>query len=350
MALGLFGVPEFVSGSIYRIGLFVASNSQSVAASTTVDNIYIGPLRLEFESSWVGNTYSRASSGTSRNLTDSWVSLNAQCMYVHPVSGVSYVGAQTDEAGQSCKAYKADGTIFRGLNDGTLITNGNHTKEGGITGDGTNVYIYSEEKNLSSVVGKYVRALVASTGSWTYDFTFTNTFGAGGCTGLACSSPATHELYASDLTGNRILVFDTVTHAELPGRAFSFTQGRPGPIAVDSRGDLWIIQEGVTSPMLHQYATTLTTSIRCYTKAGVDTGKVITSTAVPFPTHVHISPSPTSFGYATARSTPTSRSSLGWLPHRSSIARSDRRAASGRAVIPALSMTLPRAFIEGSTA
>jgi hypothetical protein len=53
---------------------------------------------------------------------------------------------------------------------------------------------------------------------------------------------------------------------ELPGRAFPFT--RPGPMVVDKRGNLWIIQDGAPFPAASHFVTTGSGSVQCYTKNG----------------------------------------------------------------------------------
>ena len=94
------------------------------------------------------------------------------------------------------------------------------------------------------------------------------------------------RLYVSDLANSVIHVFDTVAETELAASQFAFSPiagqpGRPGPMAIDSRGDLWIIQEGADTPLMRKYAATYPTGIYCYHTNGTYTGKSITDVAFP---------------------------------------------------------------------
>jgi len=66
---------------------------------------------------------------------------------------------------------------------------------------------------------------------------------------------------------------------ELPSRAFAFT--RPGPMVVDTRGDLWIIQEANDFPIGTTMTTKYTGAILCYHPNGTYAGKQITDVTNP---------------------------------------------------------------------
>jgi len=71
-----------------------------------------------------------------------------------------------------------------------------------------------------------------------------------------------------------------VTEAyELPSRAFAFT--RPGPMVVDTRGDLWIIQEANDFPIGTTMTTKYTGAILCYHPNGTYANKQITDVTNP---------------------------------------------------------------------
>lgn len=276
-----FGGALVATGPI-NVGMFVASNSQTSSTNVTFDNVYVGPPRLQWKTSWVGNSFSQATQG---NLTggfnDGYVTTNISSLWVAN-DGSCWTNSVYDEAGQAAKIYKDDGAghgkVVKTLTDFTFFGN-NSGAEGSITGDGTYTYVY-----VKIGATQFIRR-ADSTGKFDADMSFTSTIGQ--VAGLGASG-SNHELYVSDVTNNKILVVDTTTKAELPGRSFTFSQGRPGPMAVDSRGNLWIIQEATDYPIFHKFAPTYPTGIYCYTKDGVYTGSSITDVA--FPTSVAIDP------------------------------------------------------------
>ncbi len=78
-----------------------------------------------------------------------------------------------------------------------------------------------------------------------------------------------------DATGSWL----TTIH-EIPSRAFTFT--RPGPIAVDNNGNLWIVQEGATFPAINNFNPTPGwAAIKLYNKNGVYQNKQITDVVNP---------------------------------------------------------------------
>ena len=69
------------------------------------------------------------------------------------------------------------------------------------------------------------------------------------------------------------------TQQEIPGRAFSFT--RPGPMAADSAGQLWIVQEGTNFPAAYNYTYLYPAAIKLYDKNGNYQNKEITDVVSP---------------------------------------------------------------------
>jgi hypothetical protein len=67
--------------------------------------------------------------------------------------------------------------------------------------------------------------------------------------------------------------------SELPERAFPFQ--RPGPMTVDRRGDLWIIQQANDFPVGVSPMTKYPGALKCYRTDGTFTGKVITDVTNP---------------------------------------------------------------------
>jgi hypothetical protein len=272
----------FVPTGTVNVGMYVASNSESSAVSTTFDNVYVGPPRLQWKSSWVGNSFDQASSGPlSSFVDDSYVTTGLSSLWVAP-DGSCWTNSGWDEDGQSQKIYKDDGAghgkIVKTLTDNWHFGNNSSPSDGSITSDGT--YTYVDLATSPPTVSR-----TDANGLFNSQISFSSSVGQ--IAGLGASG-GNHELYVSDITNHKILVVDTTTSTELPLRAFDFTQHRPGPIAVDSRGDLWIIQEGTDFPMFHKPAATEATGIYCYTKGGVYTGRSITD--VEFPTAVAIDP------------------------------------------------------------
>jgi sugar lactone lactonase YvrE len=66
---------------------------------------------------------------------------------------------------------------------------------------------------------------------------------------------------------------------EKPERTFAFN--RPGPMAVDKRGDLWIVQLGNDFPVGQLQAAKYPAAVKCYTADGKFTGRQITDVVNP---------------------------------------------------------------------
>jgi len=224
------------------------SNVTSVAATT-------------YKTSWLGNTFGGG---------EKWVQNNVEAMYVAP-NGTVYTNSYWDEAGREAGIYK-DGNVIGILDD----THG-WSRLGGKAVTTNSKYIYIALSQ--GAVGKTEQDYPPDGTTWytvrRYDLSGKPTSFEGGrgwdksmliisnkreVTGLAT---AENELYVSDSATNKIRVFNGETMEEL--RSFSVDQ--PGAIAIDKRGNLWIIQNQK--------------QIRCYSPTGKQLSQQITNIAKP---------------------------------------------------------------------
>ncbi len=273
-----------VAEGAIQVGMYVSSSDPSALATAQFSEVYVGPPRLTHRTSWVGNTFNQPSKGNIDSyLADGYVTSTTEALWVNP-DGTAWTNNYWDESGQSSKIYAEDANgnpkVVRTLSDSQYF--GNHTsREGSITGDGTFVYVYL---NHAAVGGHYIRRADAN---GDFDAEMSLVTPVASISGMAASG-TNHELYLADAINDQILVVDTNTNAEIPERRFTFSQGRPGPMALDHAGNLWIIQEGTDYPMSTARAATHPTGVFQYTKDGVFTGKSITDVA--FPTALAVRP------------------------------------------------------------
>jgi len=248
----------------FQAGVFLSGGAPGKTATATLDHITIGKPALPYRTSWIGNTFGKDST--------SYVSGALHSLHVAP-DGTCYTNAYADEAGEQGKIYK-DGRI-----PGTLpIRLGGLCYEGCLTGDGNYLYSYSRfggriyridrkgtEASMKPLV--FSDPLCAERKQQTKEATIR---------GLAAGNG---ELYVSDAAKNQILVADLGTLKQLSGRSFAFT--RPGPLVVDRRGQLWIIQCALEFPRLAHAGKRLAAAIKCFTKDGKFTGREITDLVDP---------------------------------------------------------------------
>lgn len=119
------GGPFGIDGPL-EVGLFAAGGPDGAPATATFDSIEVGPARMRYRTSWVGNTFG------SRD-DDKHVSNGISAMWVAP-DGTSYTSSYWDEGGRPVTSYTPDGKPGRALS-GTPQSN-----EGGISGDKRFVY------------------------------------------------------------------------------------------------------------------------------------------------------------------------------------------------------------------
>ncbi|BAZ01415.1 NHL repeat-containing protein [Tolypothrix tenuis PCC 7101] len=189
-----------------------------------------------YKTTWIGNTFGGGKY---------WVQNNIDAMYV-AANGTVYTNSIWDEAGREAGIYK-DGKIAGMLDD----THG-WSRLGGKAITVNHKYIYLAITQGS--IGKTEKDYPLDGTNWycvrRYDLSGKPAPFSGGrgwdksmliisqkaeLTGLATFKK---ELYISDPAANRIRVYSTETMKEL--RSFNFI--RPGAIAINSQGNLWIIQ------------------------------------------------------------------------------------------------------------
>ncbi len=189
-----------------------------------------------YRTSWIGNTFSGGSK---------WVQIQISTLQVAP-DGTIYTNSEWDEAGREVGIYK-DGDVIGKAKDlhgwgrtGGVAIAANQQylfvamqqEPGGNPGDdyppkGTTWYAV-RRYNLSGEP-------VPFSGGRGYDKSMLIVSTSSPIAGLAIAG---NELYVSDRAANRIRVYNSETLREL--RNWKCT--RPGAIAADSQGNLWIIQ------------------------------------------------------------------------------------------------------------
>ena len=216
----------YVAGEPLGAGL-----TQTVTASVVVD--YIGPPRLDVQTSWIGSSFVATS-------TD-YVSRGMQGFYVDPQgTGYKYTYEQLEGVGPSHPFNKfSNAGALLGIPAGNM-SGVPGLLQGGITGDGTNIYFarvscpnptdYCVEKRRPTDM-----QVLGTTGP------------LGRIGGIAARGG---KLYVSQFDAGTVRVFDTTqpdttppsaTLSELPGLQFT-TPSRPGALAVDSANAVWVAQ------------------------------------------------------------------------------------------------------------
>jgi len=260
----------------FLAGLFISGGGAAATADAQLEIVYLGAPRLEYRTTWLGNTFS--------NDVDRYVSHGISALYVG-ADGRCFTNSPYDEAGEATKIYQ-DGKVVSAIRDVAGNTWGNtcigsHCNYSGtITGDGQYVYLVKGPVTEAGT-GKVLDQVIRTNWNGTNSVAVTLTSKPEIIGGMAAGNG---EIYFSDVNNNQILVASATTLTELPARKFAFT--RPGPMTVDRRGNLWIIQRATDHPVgpMVQYAA----AIRCYKPDGTFTGKEITD--VVNPTAVAIDP------------------------------------------------------------
>lgn len=134
MISNVSGGPIALEGP-FDLGFFATSSGDGKPVTATFDSIRIGPARLRYRTSWVGNTFGC-------RADDNHVSNGLSAMWVSP-DGTCYTSSYWDEAGQPVTSYR-DGKVLRALPIGTP-----QTAEGGITGDARHVYVAAVDRIIA---------------------------------------------------------------------------------------------------------------------------------------------------------------------------------------------------------
>jgi hypothetical protein len=242
----------------YMAGIFVSGGASGASAMATIESLYVGPPRLEYKTSWVGNDFS--------NSLERYVTGVVHSMWVSP-DGRVYTNAFYEEAGEATRIYTTDGDIQDSIFYRLAGFGGGGATEGSLTGETGNLYIVYD----LGLVGQHRVCRMDPDGAGrSPDFTFTSSFTKIG--GLAAGGGM---LYLSDIDSDRILVASTATRSEVG--SFAFT--RPGPMAIDSRGDIWIIQRATDYPI--SIDPVYPAAVRCYHPNGTFSGREITDVVNP---------------------------------------------------------------------
>ena len=227
-------------------GLIVSTLTALYLTSNALPNI-------PYKTSWIGNTFGGGSK---------WVQIQISGMYVMN-DGTVYTNSVWDEAGREAGIYKDGDAIGKA----STLHGWGRTGGDAVTANSKYLYIAMMQRSIDRMV---IQDYPPSKTNWycvrRYNLSGEPAPFAGGrgydgsmlivstsspVTGLANAS---NELYVSDSAANRIRVYDAETMAELR----SWSVERPQQMAVDSQGDLWIIQgkDATNSPKILNYSKT----------------------------------------------------------------------------------------------
>jgi hypothetical protein len=242
---GFFWTP-FVKGntslpglaSSVKVGLAVCSRTSNAASWARFKDLKIETPAWSYRTSWLGNTIG---GGTST------VPGQVQTLYFDRTDQSLYLASEYEESGRSVTRYSSDGDLLA-IMEGVQFKGGR-----AVTADASYVYFGSRsDKNQGNYgVRRFNKdgtpanfggssnllVLNASSENKTYQIQ-----------GLAVNR-SLGELYAAvpayGGSADRIVVIRTSDMTVLSGRTFNFQ--RPGAMAVDAAGDLWIIRRNDTA-------------------------------------------------------------------------------------------------------
>jgi probable HAF family extracellular repeat protein len=249
----------FTTTNAFQAGFFISGGGSAATASAVIDSISLGAPRREYVTSWVGNSFS--------NDVDRFVSSTISALWVG-ADGRCYTNTYYDEAGEAAKIYSTDGHVIRSFTDNSFFGN-NNVSEGSVTSDGQYIYLLGNRDNVNHNDRPYRTDL---DGNNTQPITFTSTIGRIG--GMAAGNG---KIFFSDVDNNQIWIANATTLSQVG--SFAFT--RPGPMAMDGRGDLWIIQRATEYPNASNFLPKYPAAILCYHPDGTFTGKQITDVVNP---------------------------------------------------------------------
>jgi uncharacterized protein YjdB len=164
-----------------------------------------------YTTSWAGNTF--APSTSSYNFVQNW----ANSMFVE-ADGTIFTNSFWEEGGKELGIYK-DGQCI-----GAIPNQHEHADGGGVTANATYVWASVHEGKIS----RFNRPGYSENG---IEFTASTAT----VKGLVANAI---ELFVSDYVGNKIKVYSAATHGSL---LRSWTVTRPGPLAMDASGNIWVL-------------------------------------------------------------------------------------------------------------
>ena len=191
-----------------NLAIFMAMFSLQMNAQT---------LPGKYTTSWVGNTFVPATN--SYNFVQGW----ANSMYVD-ADGTIFTNSFWDEAAKELGIYK------NGLCTGMIQNQHEHADGGGITANANFVWATVHEGKIS----RFNRPGYSENGT---EFTASTAT----IKGLVANAT---ELFVSDYAGGKIKVYSTTSHGSLL-RSWSVT--RPGPLAMDALGNIWVLTYDVNA-------------------------------------------------------------------------------------------------------
>ncbi|HEU5075541.1 MAG TPA: hypothetical protein VFU02_15220, partial [Polyangiaceae bacterium] len=266
--VSLPGGGAFTASSSVKVGFFVSGGSGSTAATATFDHIYVGPPRTTHRDTWVGSSFDQASTG--------WVAQSLNTLYVPPDGSRVFRYYDTVEEGATVQAYDGATGAIEAIPG--YIAGG--VQQGVMAGDGTSIYVAKLTGSGSFCVERRDPDLLLQASC-------ASGVALGPIGGMAVGPDGSDTLvYVSQPSTGTIVALDAQTLAV--DRSFS-VNARPGPLAVDHGGYLWVAHTATEYPNVGSYDVLYTASIRSYEPDGTYTGREIDD--VVNPTALAVDPS-----------------------------------------------------------
>lgn len=245
-------------GGVAYVGMFVSGRANVVHTARFSQILVRTPPVIDQPSAFIGASHALPSTGSvGRGLTG---------MFVAP-DGTTF---KTTLAGEGVMLQR-----FR-FPDGNVTANVSifGGRQGGLTGDLNNLYVVSYPE-LDKPQQKITRFRSSDLATLTVS---TRVFDQIGGMALA-PSPLAPRLYVAEVSTGLVHVLDPDTLQDIvPSASFAFTGtvagAQPGPMAVDARGDIWILQPSVDYPIPGSSALVRPAALRSFT-GGVFNGRQV---------------------------------------------------------------------------